>query len=185
MRLSALFALGAPLAPLVLGGCDLFGPDPGDTWDDWNPETDADADADADGDADADADADGDADADADAPDPVVTWDASGLDLTLTGGSGSYDFGMAETGAGAGGWYGEDCLDGDGGYVICHSAAATGVRLNRVSEKFEVVSGQTTLLDENQAPKITYYLGDDAGNCWVWGDDITYYQDEDCGEIAR
>ena len=66
----------------------------------------------------ADADADSDSDADADST-YSVTWGADSIDAAVTNADmeNGYYLGLAETGAGTSGWYGEDC---QGDESICH-----------------------------------------------------------------
>ena len=127
----------------------------------------------------------------------VASWDAAGtLTLTITGLAGTtYDFGMAETGAGATGWYGEDCIldpDNDAagdfsdyGYEICHQASASGLTLTHTGDADTVVASSTTLLPGTAgANVITYVLFETgADTCWTWGNDVTWYDGFGCTEL--
>ena len=122
------------------------------------------------------------------APIPQVSWGSSSVTLTMSGDAGeSYWFGIAETGCANPSecWYGEDCAYGDlsGNYFYCHPTGPTGgsrlyggsfAQLNEASEK--VFSGSSF---ENT---VTDYLEDNA-NCWVWGDDPSYYTVLSCTEL--
>lgn len=122
----------------------------------------------------ADTDTDTDTDADTD-PEVAISgsWSGDGqtYTLTITNGTGAYNLGMAETGAGANGWYGEDCT----GENACHPAGTTGVTLTHVANIPEVVAGSTTLLDGSLDANITYGVIDSTGACWAWGNDPGYY----------
>ena len=117
----------------------------------------------------------------------LAGWDTDDqYSIEITEGSGSFDFGMAETGAGGKGWYGENCLGGAAGYDICHSfSAASPLVLDSVHPDVggagldALVENSTTLLWA--ALGITYYLADKGtGECWTWGDETTYYTSEGC-----
>ncbi len=91
----------------------------------------------------------------------------------------NWDFGMAET-ASTNGWTGEDCLNGYGSFNICHPIGLTAT-LDEVSDcsANSVVAGQTTLLDAEKDPFTTYYLSD-MSECFVFGDDPSYYASLGC-----
>ena len=91
----------------------------------------------------------------------------------------NWDFGMAEEGAY--GWTGEDCLNGYGAYSLCHPIGLMHV-LNQVCRPDEVVPGQTTLLDAEKEPFLTYYL-DDGAVCFTFGRDTSYYASLGCTEM--
>jgi hypothetical protein len=121
----------------------------------------------------ADTDTDTDTDADTDTELAISgSWSGDGKTYTLviTNGSGNYNLGMAETGAGADGWYGEDCIEG-----ACHPATSTGLTLTHVATIPEVVPGSTTLLSGELDANITYGVIDSTGACWAWGNDVSYY----------
>jgi hypothetical protein len=136
----------------------------------------ADTDTDTDSDSDTDTDTDTDTDADADF---TVTWDTNGVTIALVGMSTSgFDLGIAETASGDMGWYGEDCLTGD-----CHIFNGSTVgQLDSVYEEVletgdlgYVVPGQTTLFDRTFASDLTYAITIDSGDCFVKGQDPSYY----------
>jgi hypothetical protein len=136
--------------------------------------------------------------------DIVVDWDrvdAGGavtisLGACATGATGFY-LGMAETASGENGWYGEDCADqGD-----CHHFVGTAPiegSLTYVETIGDVVPGSTTLFDggtdgsgdaftADDADRLTYIFqiegGDFDRQCYVWGDDPSYYVAQDCQEL--
>lgn len=113
-----------------------------------------------------------------------IAWDADGVTLMITDGSGDYELGMAETGQSGGGWYGEDCIEGQGGYFYCHTLPSSGGELTTVNEPWEVENGGSTLLADTQASGLTYAVWNDDEDCITWGDDPIYYTAEDCTEIA-
>jgi hypothetical protein len=107
---------------------------------------------------------------------------SEGTDGATGGGDGSsgaeLTFGLAETGAGADGWYGEDCSTGD----YCHPAGTAGVTLSSVHPDVggagldAVESGVTTLLWAGLDASITYVVIDgDTTECWAWGNEPGYY----------
>ena len=122
----------------------------------------------------------------------TLSWATDGVTVTIENGSGRYDFGMAETGAEEVGWYGESCVIGeepqdreDYGYDICHGLAATGGEIGHVDDIDDVGDGATLFTDRiHDRGNITYVLFDDSGaDCWVWGDDVSYYDDFGCTEL--
>lgn len=134
---------------------------------------------------------------DEDATEPVefsvsVTWDATGATVAITGDAPSWDLGMAETGVGTAGWYGETCVVGeepggyeDYGYDVCHRLGASGGSLVSTTSLGVVASGYT-LFNEHIAGRddITYALFDtSSADCWVWGHDVGYYADFGCTEV--
>lgn len=122
-----------------------------------------------------------------------VSWSSAGVDVTISGGGGSYEFGMAETGAGRDGWYGETCIDGDEpdglddyGYDVCHSLNASGGEVESVYPNVSSVRDGSTLFNEDigDSGDLTYALFATSGSdCWVWGDDPSYYDDFGCSEL--
>jgi hypothetical protein len=113
-----------------------------------------------------------------------VTWDID-LFVEISGGAGTYDFGMAETGVGEYGWFGETCIPGDEPYGypdygvdVCHTLGSTGGTLVSVSPNVGDVDDGYTLFNEDigNDGTITYALFQIGGDaCWVWGDDPLYY----------
>jgi hypothetical protein len=122
----------------------------------------------------------------------VLTWSNRGVVVEIENGSGRYDFGMAETGVGEVGWFGESCVIGeepldreDYGYDICHGLTATGGEIVHVDNINDADDGSTLFTEEiHDRGNITYVLFDDSGaECWVWGDDVRYYEDFGCTEL--
>ena len=123
-------------------------------------------------------------------PDPLTvtaTWSgaspAAALAVAVTDPAGrtAWEFGMAETENMESGWFGEDCLNGTGSFMLCHSFSGAALNLAEVGTPQEVVAGSTTLLTNGF--NLTYYLGDaaaDATECWVWGHDAAYYGSLGC-----
>ncbi len=117
--------------------------------------------------------------------------------------------GSISSGEGAGsalmGWYGEDCLNGTASYDYCHAFDSLNVSLDVVETLGEVEEGATTLFDENLAewntgdnpprpngvdegdPRLTYFLelefDDNSTECYVWGEDPSYYASFRCSVI--
>ena len=88
----------------------------------------------------------------------------------------AYNLGMAETGSGTDGWYGEDCT----GSNICHPATATGTVLTSVHP--DVGGGGIPDIDDTHTlfyggldANTTYAVVDSTGACWTWGNDVSYY----------
>jgi hypothetical protein len=158
-------------------------------------EADADTDADSDSDADSDTDTDSDADTDFDPrTDIIVDWDPvdSGghvsVEVVNSGAAGWY-LGLAETAAGDGGWYGEDCADN-----LCHTSTQTSATI-AYTESVSQVGNARTLFDggndglgdafhTNGSDRLTYLLqlsgGPLDGDCYIWGDDPSYYAGQGC-----
>jgi hypothetical protein len=106
-----------------------------------------------------------------------------------TGGT-SFKLGLAETGAGEAGWYGEDCLPGaQANFDLCHTFGspdgAALISLLPVGSPDAVVPGETTLLSKEMAAGITWVIidADDETKCWVGGHDVTYYADLNCTPV--
>ena len=117
-----------------------------------------------------------------------LTWiPQAGVELDLGNGhADGYRFGMAETGV-ADGWLGEDCLDGQDGYALCHQTDAEGLSLRSVHPdvggggRISVVESETTFLYEPLSDGVTYILTEViTDRCWVWGHDPAYYTASDC-----
>jgi hypothetical protein len=89
-----------------------------------------------------------------------------------------YGFGMAETAAADLGWYGEDCA-GALSTGACHPMTEAGLTLETTTSVGLVLPGFTTLFDAASDPDLTYYVeardGPDAGACWAWGQDPSYF----------
>ena len=97
-----------------------------------------------------------------------------------------WNFGMAETGAGPFGWYGEDCWQGMYGFYFCHDFTGDTLDLIEVRDclLLSVVSGQETLFDAAKDPYLTYFLESSSdGDCWVWGHDVSYYGPLGCTQL--
>lgn len=90
-------------------------------------------------------------------------------------------FGMAETGAGANGWYGEDCIDGTDTTFdmdVCHSIRSGGLNLGYTTAATLVEDADRTLFQGQHSDSLTYYVAtQDREVCWTWGDDPSYYKD--------
>jgi hypothetical protein len=135
--------------------------------------------------------------------DITLDWDAvdtnGAVTVSLQNAEGATGFflGMAETASGDNGWYGEDCADqGD-----CHHITGSlpiSADLAYVETIGEVVPGSTTLFDggtdgggdaftADHADRLTYLFQIEGGeydlDCYVWGDDPTYYAAEGCTEL--
>lgn len=146
---------------------------------------------DTDDDVDNDCDSEIDEDVPSEATEPEVTlnWDSSGVEVAITGGGAGWDFGMAETGVGDLGWFGESCIPGeepygypDYGFDICHTLNPTGGKVTYTSNINDVDDGYTLFTDVIAAAgNITYFLErHDDGACFVWGDDPAYYDELGC-----
>lgn len=115
------------------------------------------------------------------------SWtDKCSYTLSIENGSGDYFLGLAETGAGGDGWYGEDCGEGN----ACHPAGASGVTLTSVHPDCDgggiddIVAGSTTLFYQDLEAGLTYVVVDAAtGECWAWGQDVNYYAAAGCTAI--
>ncbi len=110
----------------------------------------------------------------------TTEWTSNGVTVTISGGTAPFEFGMAQTGTNAG-WFGEDCLEGQGTTMVCHTSDSQSFTLKSVASIGAVVEGQTTLFDQADDGGITYYAADDEGGCVTTGDDPSYYAD--CVEL--
>jgi hypothetical protein len=123
----------------------------------------------------ADADADGDVDADADAT-FSVTWTGFSIDAAVTNPHvDGYYLGLAETGGGAYGWYGEDGITGPDLHELFDSLA-----LGCVSSTDDVVGSSTTLLCDSEATTTYAFFGNENEDNWnsvsfCGGHDCSYY----------
>ena len=88
-----------------------------------------------------------------------------------------WDFGMAEVGAT--GWTGEDCLNGYAGYNFCHGIGVK-TTLTETCKISEIAEGTSTLLDASKDPFLTYYIADANMECFVTGNDTSYYDSLGC-----
>jgi len=88
-------------------------------------------------------------------------------------------FGMAETGV-ENGWFGEDCYLGQDSWNACHSVGLDTTLLQASDCRVESVADGTTILDASRQHRLTYFLQDTRGFCFVWGDDIEYYEPLEC-----
>ncbi|MCB9673598.1 MAG: hypothetical protein H6737_00695 [Alphaproteobacteria bacterium] len=94
-----------------------------------------------------------------------------------------YHFGYAQTAVarlGAVPWNGEDCFRGTDGFQLCHPLDGAETVLTHVDTIVQIVEGETMLLSvdtpADATPAVTYILiGDDSGDCFVWGDDPAHY----------
>ena len=91
-----------------------------------------------------------------------------------------WNLGMAQDGAG--GWSGEDCINGT---AICHPISAPCHQLRQVSscDAADIVAGSRTFVDASAEPFLTYFLEDATGSCYVFGTDTAYYAALSCTEI--
>ncbi len=99
--------------------------------------------------------------------------------------------GMADVSRG--GWIGEDCIAGNAaadGYDRCHAARRRGGMWETAADldAFDADSSDaTTLFSDTSAAagEITYILmGFDDYACWVWGEDVLYYDDYACTDVG-
>lgn len=114
-------------------------------------------------------------------------WDNDGFSGTVNNMTGAgFDLGFAETGSTGTPWNGEDCFNGTAGYNVCHSFTGNTAALTPVADPDDVVAGSTTLLSKDLAyngdssDRITYMLTLDGGDCFTWGQDVTYYSSFGC-----
>ena len=91
-----------------------------------------------------------------------------------------YFLGLAETGSGDAGWYGEDCMSFD---AQCHDMGALStLSLESVSAIDDVVPGSTTLFSTGLWAGVTYafFSNEGAGDyeyiAHSGGDDTSYYE---------
>jgi hypothetical protein len=118
-----------------------------------------------------------------------LTWSAEGVTIELAGmDTSGFDLGIAETIDRSYGWFGEDCLHGTASYQECHIVWGLGGFLTSIYDEVvagtktvdDVRSGETTLFERSfdDGYRLTYALTIDGGDCWVWGQDPSYYLDD-------
>ena len=113
-----------------------------------------------------------------------IAWtdDGSTLDASVSNPHvGGYFLGLAETGSGASGWYGEDCVGEDS---QCHDMGANdSLSLTSVDSISAVSPGNTTLFSAGLWAGVTYVFFSNEGDtdyntvAHVGGDDPSYYTD--------
>jgi len=92
------------------------------------------------------------------------------------------------------GWMGEDCFEGDGEYLFCHTFDASGGDLETVDDPDDIIEGETTLFDRERSEYegqdwLTYWVEiasdheDFDGNCYVWGQYPGVFADLECEEL--
>ena len=127
-------------------------------------------------------------------PDPTVSlaWEGDNLVLQVTTSAehGPYLFGLAETGNGDMGWYGEDCIDGvRNDHDVCHSVPENGELILTKAPIADIETEGYTLVGPAVAAGLTYVLVRDTeenAGCWTWGHDTRFYGDPplSCNEIT-
>ncbi|MEL6346206.1 MAG: hypothetical protein AAFV53_24055 [Myxococcota bacterium] len=122
-----------------------------------------------------------------------VEWGGSAVSLTITNGdsAGSYFFGMAETGSTCAAdpsqcWTGEDCLEGFGKFFYCHPSSTTGVSLSYGGAFDALTEGsQTVFGDSSFDGSVTYYVEENgSGDCYIGGNDTSYYSGLGCTTVS-
>jgi len=83
--------------------------------------------------------------------------------------------GLAQTGAGVAGWYGEDCRGGAAGYDVCNTGSASTV-LTVTTDIRDVRDGITLhgFINGVNENELTIYV-DDSGTCFTTGHSTSYY----------
>lgn len=112
---------------------------------------------------------------------------ATGVTVTLENGTGTYDFGIVQSGTDDN-WTGEDCFRGyalgSGAVSLnCHSVSAAGGTITAVEGsdyEFSSPDANETLFKAGIDGDVTYYLANEAGQCWVWGANTAYYAEKGC-----
>lgn len=128
----------------------------------------------------------------------TVRWGESQLELEVDDGE-SWLLGMAETGGSCGGdvpcWTGEDCFlgfsaeSGESYGPLCHSVESGSLSLTYGGQMADLEPG-TTVFAPAFEDTVTYVLlpdgGDRAGgDCFVFGDQPSYFADLGCNELSR
>ena len=118
----------------------------------------------------------------------TIDWGDSSVSLTITGGADWYYWGIAET-SGVDAWTGEDCsygyAAGDTTYIYCHLAAGDDTTSLEYGGPYDALSeGEETVFPQagNYSDTTTHLIYDanDPTQCWVTGDDPSYYSDWNC-----
>jgi len=107
-----------------------------------------------------------------------VTLSSTGVTLEIRDTEEVFFFGMAPNcdSSSSDCWVAESCVEGQGGYEVCHGVSATGATLTKVETPGEVVSGATTLIDNSFEGQLGYVLMNESA-CYTWGDNKQYYVD--------
>jgi hypothetical protein len=106
-----------------------------------------------------------------------VTWTGSSIDATVTDRHpDGYYFGLAETGLGYEGWFGEDGISGSVLHELYNSLS-----LGCVAATDEVIGSSTTLLCDSEATTTYAFFGNENDDYWgsvsfCGGDDCSYYE---------
>jgi hypothetical protein len=130
-------------------------------------------------------------------PTPTVAWGEAGVSMEIADAEegAAYTWGIVENfgecktleEAGEIGacWTGEDCHRGyalnDGGqYLYCHPISGSSIELSYGAAPDAVQEGTTTVFGDATFSTVTTHILDntvsqEAGSCWVWGADPTYY----------
>ena len=126
-----------------------------------------------------------------------VSWGSDSVSLTIDGGTDWYYWGIAETGTSADPWTGEDCDAGytttDGTtYDYCHLAAGNSTTTLAFGGAYDALTeGEETVFTAENDDGISYgdlvthfvYDANNPEDCWVTGDDPTYYSAWGCGSF--
>ena len=100
--------------------------------------------------------------------------------------SADFRLGIAETSGGCDElcWTGEDCYLGYSSWLYCHTLSTNGGTLYYGGDATSLDSGETVFYNDEFEQHTTFYLVDDSsGDCWVWGDQVSYYQALSCSEL--
>ena len=85
--------------------------------------------------------------------------------------------GLAETGLGGEGWYGEDCLVGT---ANCHTLDTAGGSYTVVDDTADVRLGSTTYFSEDRLQNSAAVFWDTLGRCTAMGEGADYYASAGC-----
>ena len=108
-----------------------------------------------------------------------TSWvDDCTLDVEITGGSGSYNLGMAQTGDGDAGWYGEDCSTEGACHPLSSSLSLASVHPDCGGDGIDaIVEGSITLFKASHDSRITYAVFDaDYNLVDCTGHDCSYFE---------
>jgi hypothetical protein len=110
---------------------------------------------------------------------------AEGVDVVITNGSGRYRFGLVQSGT-ADNWTGEDCWNGyttgtGEVYRYCHEISSAGGTLTR-TDTLPLEEGQTLFYDGIPG-SVGFYLEDESGACYVWGDAAAWWDSLGCTSL--
>lgn len=111
-------------------------------------------------------------------PDMSVHLRADGVRVSVKSVPKPAKFGIAETAADEGGWFGEDCMSPE---AICHDLVGMDTLVQQVHSVKQVRSG-STLFDNHFGGSLSYII-QSGDKCWTAGHEPEYFASLGCSKI--